>query len=49
MAASALDGGQGLPMLDKLTIESFEPHVGTSFWLRADNRKVELRLTRRRR
>ena len=33
-------------MLDKLTVESFEPHVGTSFWLRAENRKVELRLTR---
>ena len=32
-------------MLDKLTIESFEPHVGTSFWLHAD-RKIELRLTR---
>ena len=33
-------------MLDRLTIESFEPHVGTSFWLRAGDRKVELRLTR---
>jgi len=33
-------------MLDKLTIESFEPHVGTSFWLHAGNRKIELRLTR---
>ena len=33
-------------MLDKLTIESFEPHVGTSFWLHAENRKIELRLTR---
>jgi uncharacterized protein DUF6916 len=33
-------------MLDKLTIESFEPHVGTSFWLQAGNRKIELRLTR---
>ncbi|HMH52906.1 MAG TPA: hypothetical protein VK548_21895 [Candidatus Acidoferrum sp.] len=33
-------------MLDKLTIESFEPHVGTSFWLHAQNRKIELRLTR---
>jgi hypothetical protein len=32
-------------MLDKLTIESFEPHVGTSFWLHAENRKIELRLT----
>jgi len=38
--------GQDLLMLDKLTIESFEPHVGTSFWLHADNRKIELRLTR---
>ena len=33
-------------MLDKLTIESFEPHVGTSFWLHAGHRKIELRLTR---
>jgi hypothetical protein len=33
-------------MLDKLTIESFEPHVGTSFWLHAEHRKIELRLTR---
>ena len=33
-------------MLDKLTIESFEPHVGTSFWLHVENRKIELRLTR---
>jgi hypothetical protein len=33
-------------MLDKLTIEAFEPHVGTSFWLHADTRKIELRLTR---
>jgi hypothetical protein len=33
-------------MLDKLTIESFEPHVGTSFWLHTENRKVELRLIR---
>jgi len=32
-------------MLDKLTIESFMPHVGTSFWLNAQNRKIELRLT----
>ena len=31
-------------MLDKLTIASFEPHVGTSFWLHAE-RKIELRLT----
>ena len=33
-------------MLDKLTIESFAPHVGTSFWLHSGNRKIELRLTR---
>jgi len=33
-------------VLDKLTIESFEPHVGTSFWLLAGTRKIELRLTR---
>jgi len=33
-------------MLDTLTVESFEPHVGTSFWLQAGNRKIELRLTR---
>ena len=37
---------QGLPMLDKLTIESFAPHVGTSFRLHTENRKIELRLTR---
>jgi hypothetical protein len=33
-------------MLDQLTIESFEPHVGTSFWLHENGHKVELRLTR---
>ena len=33
-------------MLDKLTIDSFAPHVGTSFWLQAGDRKIELRLTR---
>jgi hypothetical protein len=33
-------------MLDTLTIESFEPHVGTSFWLSVEQRKIELRLTR---
>ena len=37
---------QGLLMLDTLTIESFEPHVGTSFWLHTANRKIELRLIR---
>ena len=33
-------------MLDKLTIESFEPHVGTSFRLHTGDRTIELRLTR---
>ena len=33
-------------MLDQLTIELFEPLVGTSFWLHANGHKVELRLTR---
>ncbi len=33
-------------MLDKLTIESFEPLVGTSFWVHEGERKIELRLTR---
>ena len=33
-------------MLYTLTLESFAPHVGTSFWLHAENRKIELRLTR---
>jgi hypothetical protein len=33
-------------MLDTLTIESFEPHVGTSFWLHENGHNVELRLTR---
>jgi hypothetical protein len=33
-------------MLDKLTIDSFTPHVGTSFWLLAEDRRIELRLTR---
>jgi hypothetical protein len=32
-------------MLDRLTIDSFIPHVGTSFWLQAGSRKIELRLT----
>ena len=32
-------------MLDALTIESFQPHVGTSFWVHAEGRKIELRLT----
>jgi hypothetical protein len=34
-------------MLDQLTVESFEPHVGTSFWAEFPNGgKVELRLVR---
>jgi hypothetical protein len=33
-------------MLDTLTIESFEPHVGTSFWLQNNAQKIELRLTK---
>jgi hypothetical protein len=34
-------------MLDQLTAETFEPHVGTSFWVEFPNdAKVELRLTR---
>ncbi len=33
-------------MLDELTIETFEPHVGSSFWLHEGNHKVELRLER---
>lgn len=32
-------------MLDQLTIDSFQPHVGTSFWLHHDGRQIELRLT----
>lgn len=34
-------------MLDQLTVESFEPHVGTSFWVEfPTGGKVELRLVR---
>ena len=34
-------------MLDQVTVESFEPHVGSSFWVELDSGgKVELRLTR---
>ena len=34
-------------MLDQLTCESFEPHVGTSFWVEfPSGGKVELRLVR---
>jgi hypothetical protein len=33
-------------MLDQLTCETFEPHVGSSFWVEFPNgSKVELRLT----
>lgn len=37
-------------MLDQLTIESFEPHVGSSFWLHTTDEqghhKIEMRLVR---
>ena len=34
-------------MLDQLTVDQFEPHVGTSFWVEFENGgKVELRLVR---
>jgi hypothetical protein len=33
-------------MLDHVTIETFEPLVGTSFWVHENGHKVELRLTR---
>jgi hypothetical protein len=34
-------------MLDQLTVETFEPHVGTSFWVEfPSGGKVELRLVR---
>ncbi|HKR65236.1 MAG TPA: hypothetical protein VJZ00_16005 [Thermoanaerobaculia bacterium] len=33
-------------MLDQVTVETFEPHVGTSFWLHEQGHKVEMRLTR---
>ena len=32
-------------MLDALTIDSFQPHVGTSFWVHVEGHKIELRLT----
>ena len=32
-------------MLDQVTIETFQPLVGSSFWLHLDGRKIELRLT----
>ena len=33
-------------MLDQLTIETFQPLVGSSFWVHAEGRKIELRLTK---
>jgi hypothetical protein len=34
-------------MLDQLTVENFEPHIGSSFWAEFPNgAKVELRLVR---
>ena len=34
-------------MLDQVTVETFEPHVGTSFWAEFPNgAKVELKLVR---
>jgi len=33
-------------MLDELTIDSFEPLVGSSFWLLTGAHKIELRLQR---
>ena len=33
-------------MLDTLTIESFEPLVGTSFWIHENGHRIELRLAR---
>jgi hypothetical protein len=32
-------------LLDQLTIETFQPLVGSSFWLYVQDHKVELRLT----
>lgn len=32
-------------MLDQLTIETFEPLVGSSFWAHANGQRIELRLT----
>ena len=34
-----------MSLLDQLTIETFQPLVGSSFWIHIDGRKVELRLT----
>jgi hypothetical protein len=32
-------------LLDQLTIETFQPLVGSSFWVHTAGRKIELRLT----
>lgn len=31
-------------MLDQLTLETFQPLVGSSFWIHTEGRKIELRL-----
>lgn len=31
-------------MLEELTMETFQPHVGSSFWLIEGSRKIEMRL-----
>lgn len=33
-------------MLDQVTVESFEPLVGTSFWIHEQGRKIEMKLIR---
>jgi hypothetical protein len=33
-------------MLDQVTIESFQPLVGTSFWIHEQGQKVEMKLVR---
>ena len=33
-------------MLEQLTIDSFEPLVGSSFWVHEQGQKIEMRLTR---
>ena len=32
-------------MLEQLTVETFQPLVGSSFWIHVQERKIELRLT----
>ena len=34
-----------MALLDQLTIETFEPLVGSSFWVHEKGHKIELRLT----